>query len=154
MMNKKKIKILSSGIIRVKGYICGPVLTPYDEDVDTIYKMLAEGIDIVEVTDDGREVELTVSNFKDDHSSAALKKAEEEKERKEMERLAKEEAAKRKKEEKEAAEAAKREAEKADAEHIKPDDNYRFNKNNKYQKGNYNNKQESSVTITEPDNKN
>ena len=68
-MNKKKIKILTKGIITVKGFIYGPVLTPYYEDLDTIFEMLSTGIKVVEVLDDGTEVELSIMNFNTDNSS-------------------------------------------------------------------------------------
>lgn len=59
----KKIKILTHGPIRIKGFINGPVLTPYYEDTDTIFKMITSGIDIVEVCDNGTEIKLDISNF-------------------------------------------------------------------------------------------
>lgn len=62
-MNKKKIKILTRGAIRVKGFINGPVLTPYYEDVNTIFAMIVAGVHIVEVLEDGSEVRLTTTNF-------------------------------------------------------------------------------------------
>ena len=40
-MTKKRIKILTSGAIRVKGFINGPVLTPYLEDLSTIFAMIS-----------------------------------------------------------------------------------------------------------------
>ena len=72
---QKKIKVLTSGIIRVKGYMCGPILTPYFEDIDTICKMLAENIKVVEVCDDGTEAVLTISNVGNDNSETAKRKA-------------------------------------------------------------------------------
>jgi len=66
-MNKKRIKILTKGIITVKGFIYGPVLTPYNEDLDTIFKMLSTGVEVVEVLDDGTEVKLDMMNFNADN---------------------------------------------------------------------------------------
>ena len=63
----KKIKILTSGPIRAKGLIYGPVLTPFMENEDTIFALLAAGVDVVEVLPDGKEVKLTVMNFKEDN---------------------------------------------------------------------------------------
>lgn len=70
-MTKKRIKILTTGAIRVKGFINGPVLTPYFEDISTIFSMVSSGVHIVEVCDDGVEIELNTSNFTDDNSKAA-----------------------------------------------------------------------------------
>ena len=65
----KKIKILTSGPITAIGYIWGPVLTPYHEKMNTIFKLLSAGVKLVEVTDDGREVELTLQNYYNDNNS-------------------------------------------------------------------------------------
>ena len=67
-MAKKKIKILTTGAIRVKGFINGPVLTPYMEDTATIFAMVSQGVKVVEVCNDGSEVRLTTSNFADDNN--------------------------------------------------------------------------------------
>jgi hypothetical protein len=40
-MNKKRSKILTRGPIRVKGFINGPVLTPYFEDIAVIFAKIA-----------------------------------------------------------------------------------------------------------------
>jgi len=72
-MNKKRIKILTTGVIKVKGYINGPVLTPYYETIDDIIKLLIAGIKVVEVLDDGSEVALNLNNVSssnDDEKSA------------------------------------------------------------------------------------
>lgn len=117
--NKKKIKILTSGPITAIGYIWGPVLTPYYEDADVIFKLLSAGTKIVEVTDDGTEVELTLQNYQSDNSKnardkkakadeEAAKAAKEAKEKKEAEAKAKKEAAEAEKAAK-AAEAKKAE---------------------------------------------
>ena len=70
-MTKKRIKILTRGPIRVKGFINGPVLTPYFEDISTIFAMISQGIHVVEVCDDRTEIRLTTSNITDDNSKAA-----------------------------------------------------------------------------------
>ena len=67
-MVKKRIKILTRGAIRVRGFINGPVLTPYYEDISTIFAMVSEGIHIVEVCEDGTEIRLTSSNFAEDNN--------------------------------------------------------------------------------------
>lgn len=72
MVDKKKIKILTRGPIRVKGFINGPILTPYYEDINTIFAMLSAGIKIVEVCTDGKEVELTASNFANDNTDKVV----------------------------------------------------------------------------------
>lgn len=68
MNEKKKIKILSTGPIECCGFVWGPVLTPYMEDVSKIFKMISAGIHVVEVLEDGTEVKLTVENLKKDNS--------------------------------------------------------------------------------------
>lgn len=151
---KKKIKVLSSGIIRVKGFICGPILTPYYEDFDVIYKMITSGLDVVEVADDGAEIKLTVSNIGTDHSSAARKAAEDEAKKKAD---AEREAAKRKAAEKEAQIAKKNSEEKAPEikqEHRNSDESQKFNKYSKYQnkyqnKNNNYNKPENTEVVVE-----
>lgn len=70
-MTKKRIKILTTGAITVKGFINGPVLTPYWEDTATIFSMVSKGIHVVEVCDDGSEVRLTLNNFADDNSKVS-----------------------------------------------------------------------------------
>lgn len=64
----KKIKILTSGPIRAKGLIYGPVLTPFMETEDNIFTLLAAGVEIVEVLPDGKEVKLSMMNFKNDNA--------------------------------------------------------------------------------------
>ena len=76
-MAKKKIKILTKGVITVKGYISGPVLTPYYEDISTIGDLLRSGINVVEVLSDGREVKLTIQNFEDEIDKPVEKPVEE-----------------------------------------------------------------------------
>lgn len=67
----KKIKILTSGPIRAKGLIYGPVLTPFMETEDNIFTLLAAGVRVVEVLPDKTEVELTLSNFRADNTPKA-----------------------------------------------------------------------------------
>ena len=70
-MAKKRIKILTRGPIRVKGFINGPVLTPYFEDISVIFAMISQGIHVVEVCDDKAEIKLTTNNVAEDNSKAA-----------------------------------------------------------------------------------
>lgn len=71
MTKIKKIKILTRGVITSKNFVYGPVLTPYPETLDNIYKLLADGVSVVEVTDDGKEIPLDTMNYDKDHSKAA-----------------------------------------------------------------------------------
>ena len=59
----KMIKILSEKHIYSKGGIFGPVLTPFRETVADIFLMLLENVELVEVTEDGKDVKLTIQNF-------------------------------------------------------------------------------------------
>ena len=68
MENSKKIKILTKGVIHSKGLIYGPVLTPYMETLDNIFTLLADGVHIVEVLNDGTELKLDITNFKNDNN--------------------------------------------------------------------------------------
>lgn len=126
----KKIKVLSRKPIYAKGGVYGPILTPYSETIENIFAMLRDRVKVVEVLEDGREVELTFANYKkvnDGKEEKALaeakkalaeaeerRKAEEaearRKEAEEAKRKAEQEAARRKAE----ADAAKRRAD-ADA---------------------------------------
>ena len=74
MNDKKRIKILSTGILPVIGFINGPILTPYYESVQTIYQMVLKGIEIVEVLPDGTEVKLTHANVMTDNTKKQEKK--------------------------------------------------------------------------------
>ncbi len=62
-VEKKMIKILHNGPIYPKGGITGPILTPYMEDVRTIFLMITRGIKVVEVLPDGNEITLNTINF-------------------------------------------------------------------------------------------
>ena len=59
---RKKIKILSNGPIWEKAGVMGPILTPYMEDIDAIIRLLVDGIELVEVLDNGKELPLTFMN--------------------------------------------------------------------------------------------
>lgn len=109
-MDKKRIKILTSGVIKIKGFINGPVLTPYYEDINTIFALVSGGVKVVEVCDDGEEILLNTSNFSNDNSKAARDAA---KAKEEAEQRAKAEKEKKIKEAEEA--KAKKEAEEARA---------------------------------------
>lgn len=64
MEPKKRIKILTRGAITAIGCIYGPILTPYYEKESIIFKLVAAGVHVVEVLDDGSEIKLGVDNYK------------------------------------------------------------------------------------------
>lgn len=84
MQKTKRIKILTRGVITSKNFVYGPVLTPYPETLQNIYKLLADGVNVVEVTDDGKDIPLDTMNYDKDHSKAARMKASEELQKKEF----------------------------------------------------------------------
>ena len=115
-IDSKKIKILTSGPITAIGYIWGPVLTPYFETMNNIFKMLSAGVNIVEVADDGVEIPLSIQNYQDNNSKEARKVREDAKANadKAAEEAKKKEAEEKKREqERKEAEKAAAEAEKA-----------------------------------------
>jgi hypothetical protein len=65
MKPTKRIHIPYNGPIYAKQGVYGPIVTPYKEDLDVIQQMLVAGIPVYEVVD-GREIKLTLSNFKQD----------------------------------------------------------------------------------------
>lgn len=141
METKKKIKILTRGPIRVKGFINGPVLTPYYETTNTIFAMLSENINIVEVCDDGVEIPLTLKNFTEDNSKAA-------REAREKKNVVKEDVKEETKEES-VVEPEKDKVEEKKVETQKPSYNNKYNQNNKNH--NKNNKyQNNSQVHVEP----
>lgn len=74
---KKKIKIISDGVLKVYGHINGPVLTPYYEDISTIVKLISSGAKVIEVSENGSEKLLTVADvLKDDEVVKEEKKIE------------------------------------------------------------------------------
>ena len=70
MATHKRIKILTHGPIRVKGFINGPVLTPYLEDINTIFSMVSQGVHVVEVCNDKTEIRLTANNITEDNTKS------------------------------------------------------------------------------------
>lgn len=64
----KRIKVLSSCPIRVKGWAYGPIVVPYHETVQNIFDMLRQGLKVVEVLSNGDEVVLDSINFDKDNS--------------------------------------------------------------------------------------
>lgn len=71
-MNKveyKMIKVLSNGPIRAKGGIYGPINSVYREKVSTIFLMICDKVQVVEVLN-GVEIPLTVSNYDIDNTPA------------------------------------------------------------------------------------
>jgi len=74
---KKKIKITNRGMFQTSRGMCRtPILRPYLESIDYIFRMIAKGAKIVEVLDDGTEIELTEQNFNLDNSKKVVKKEE------------------------------------------------------------------------------
>lgn len=63
LVQKKRIIIKSSGPIRLKGNIQGPIEIPYYEDVNVICKMIMEGLKVFEVLNDKTEVRLNLINY-------------------------------------------------------------------------------------------
>lgn len=63
LVQKKRIVIKSSGPIRLKGNIQGPIEIPYYEDVNVICKMIMEGLKVFEVLNDKSEVRLNLINY-------------------------------------------------------------------------------------------
>jgi hypothetical protein len=63
----KRIRIPYSGSIYAKQGVYGPITTPYREDIDVIQAILVAGIPVIEVID-GREIKLTIVNYKEDFS--------------------------------------------------------------------------------------
>lgn len=64
---KKMITVHCNRPIRAKGGVCGPILTPYKEDISIIFSMLSQNIKIKEILKDGTQVELNFSNFNTDN---------------------------------------------------------------------------------------
>lgn len=67
----KKIKITNKGyVLTSRGMARTPIDRPYKETVDAIRLLIARfGAHVVEVLDDGREVELTINNYASDNSN-------------------------------------------------------------------------------------
>lgn len=62
---KKRIKVMNDVTLVSKRGLRGPILVPFEEDVATIGRMIiSDKAKVVEVLDNGSEVELNVSNFK------------------------------------------------------------------------------------------
>lgn len=74
---KKKIKITNRGMFQTSRGICRtPITRPYLESIEFIFRMIAKGAKIVEVLENGEEVELTEQNFNLDNSKKVVKKEE------------------------------------------------------------------------------
>jgi hypothetical protein len=59
----KVIRIKSRGPINALHGVHGPILTEYTEKTAKIFRMLSDGLNVVEVMPDKSELPLTVSNF-------------------------------------------------------------------------------------------
>ena len=64
-IRNKRIRIPYSGPIYAKAGVYGPITNPYREDIPVIQQILMAGIPVVEVVN-GREIDLNLSNFKQD----------------------------------------------------------------------------------------
>lgn len=71
-VTKKRVKVLTNAPIRAKGWAYGPITMPYFESTKIIFSMLREGIKVVEVLDNGAEIELTTLNFEKDNNLAVI----------------------------------------------------------------------------------
>lgn len=81
--NTKMIKVLTGGVLPVKPFLYGPVLTPYPETYDRIFTMVTANVQVVEVLQNGEEVKLSTSNFDSDNEKTPKKNTKVEKETKE-----------------------------------------------------------------------
>ena len=66
-MTKKNIVIPHRGPIFAKGGVFGPIHSPYMEETNTIFRMLAGNVKVMEVLRDGTRIELNLSNFDKDN---------------------------------------------------------------------------------------
>lgn len=73
MIKRKLIKITSRGPIYAKGGIYGPITTPFMEETTNIFRMISGGIKVVEILDNGSEIELKASNFDKDNNIIPVK---------------------------------------------------------------------------------
>lgn len=71
-VDKKRIKVITNSPIRAKGWVYGPILNPYVENVKVIFAMLSEGHKIIEVLPNGEEIQLDSRNFDKDNTSIAM----------------------------------------------------------------------------------
>lgn len=131
--NKKRIKILSTGMIKVHGFINGPVLTPYYEDISVIIKMLTAGVKVVEVADNGAETLLTVSSVLADSEKQEKEQIEEVKVEETVEEVAEEVVEEVKVEEPETSDEQVME-ENVPTTQKNTNNNYNYKKNNKHKK--------------------
>lgn len=63
IVTRKKVKVLTNGPIRAKGWVYGPILNPYMESTKIIFAMLRDSIKVVEVLNNGSELVLNATNF-------------------------------------------------------------------------------------------
>lgn len=70
---KKKITIETSGPLRIKGGIRGPIEIPYLEDIAIIGKMIMSGYKVTEHLSDGTTVKLDVHNYNKENGKGDLR---------------------------------------------------------------------------------
>lgn len=69
VVKKKKITVATSGPLRIKGGIRGPIDIPYMESVSTIAQMLMNKYKIYEHLADGTKIQLNFQNYNTENSS-------------------------------------------------------------------------------------
>jgi hypothetical protein len=62
-LKSKKIRILESGPINALGGIQGPILSYYRETMATIFQLVRDGVNVIELTPDGSEIPLNIQNY-------------------------------------------------------------------------------------------
>lgn len=73
LKKQKKITIATSGKLRLKGGIRGPVEIPYMEDVSTIGRMVMAGYKVYEHLSDGSKIQLDVHNYNQENGKGDMK---------------------------------------------------------------------------------
>ena len=70
----KMIKIPYNGPIMPLGGVYGPINSPFKQEVNEISALIMKGYPIIEVLNNGSEVNLTLSNFDKDNNPKVEKK--------------------------------------------------------------------------------
>lgn len=72
-LKKKKITVETSGPLRVKGGIRGPIEIPYMEEISTIGRMVVAGYKVTEHLSDGTKIKLTIQNYNKENGDGDLR---------------------------------------------------------------------------------